>query len=120
MVMLAVIRRSGFATRRQQINFPTIARTEQLIAEKRIFAGRPVAGRISLRLMVEADSLEHVDRIISSLPLWPVAETRVTPLIAFADRRNHVQAFLDGLVTKSSQQAEGWERSSRCLREPCM
>jgi muconolactone delta-isomerase len=79
------------------IIFPTIARAEQLIAEKTIVAGGPVAGRIALRLMVEASSSEEVDLIVSSLPLWPVADTRVTPLITFSDRRNHVKILLEGL-----------------------
>jgi len=86
----------------EQIIFPTIARAEQLIAERKILAGGPVAGRISLRLMIEADSSEDVDGIISSLPLWMVAGTRVTPLITFSDRRNHVQKLLEGLATKPS------------------
>jgi hypothetical protein len=47
---------------------------------------------------------EDVDRIITSLPLWPVAETRVTPLVAFTDRRKHVQALLESLTTGSPRQ----------------
>ncbi|MGA2515343.1 MAG: hypothetical protein ABSG44_02195 [Thermodesulfobacteriota bacterium] len=86
----------------EQIILPTIARAEQLIAEKKILSGGPAAGRISLRLMIEADSLEDVDQIISSLPLWTVAETRVTPLIAFTDRRKHVQMLLERLVSMPS------------------
>ena len=58
-------------------------------------AGGPVAWRIALRFIAETDSLQDVDRIVSILPIWPVAETRITPLIAFADRRNTVQALLD-------------------------
>jgi muconolactone delta-isomerase len=72
---------------------PTIARSEQLLAEKKIVAGGPVAGRVALRLMIEAESLERLDRLLTGLPLWRVAETRVTPLISFSDRRNHVQAL---------------------------
>jgi muconolactone delta-isomerase len=86
----------------EQVIFPTIARAEQLVAEKKIVAGGPVAGRIALRLMIEADSLEHVDRIITSIPLWTVAETRVTPLIAFSERRDHVQTLLEGLKARAT------------------
>lgn len=84
----------------EQIIFPTITRAEQLIAEGKILAGGLVAGQISLRLMIETDSLEEVDRIISSLPLWTVSDTHVTPLIAFTDRRTHVQTLLERLTTK--------------------
>src|SRR6266852_5866777 len=77
----------------EQIIFPTIARAEQLIAEKKMVSGGPVVGRIALRFIVEADSPADVDQMISSLPLWPVAETRVTPPVAFADRRQPLQTL---------------------------
>ncbi len=83
----------------EQIILPTLARAEELAKEKKILAGGPVVGRIALRFMVETDSLQDVDRIISSLPIWPLVETRVTPLISFADRRNSVQALLERLVS---------------------
>jgi hypothetical protein len=38
--------------------------------------------------------------MISSLPLWPAAETRVTPLIAFSERREHVQQLLETLRSR--------------------
>jgi muconolactone delta-isomerase len=79
----------------EQIILPTIARSEQLIAEKRILVGGPVAGRVALRLMIEAESHEQLDRILTGLPLWRAAETHVTPLISFSDRRAHVQALLE-------------------------
>jgi muconolactone delta-isomerase len=86
----------------EQIIFPTIARAEQLLAEKKILAGGPVAGRIAIRFILEADSPKEVDRIITSLPLWTVAETRVTPLIAFSDRKSHIQMLLDKLTTMTT------------------
>ena len=85
----------------EQVIFPTLARAEQLVAEKKIVAGGPIAGRIALRLMVEADSAEHVDRIVTTIPLWTQAETRITPLITFAERRSHVQTLLSALGGKS-------------------
>ncbi len=84
----------------EQIIFPTLARAEQLTAERKILAGGPVAGSIALRLMIEADTPEDVDIIVSSMPLWRVAETRVTPLITFSERRNHVQTLLERLTPK--------------------
>ncbi len=84
----------------EQLIFPTLARAEQLVTEKKIVAGGPVAGRIALRLMIEAESLEQVDRIVSSLPIWAQAETRITPLVSLSERRSHVQALLDGLRGK--------------------
>ena len=81
----------------EQIIFPTIARAEQWMAERKILSGGVVVGRIALRFIVEAESSGQVDQMISSLPLWPVAETRVMPLIALSERRQHVQLLLETL-----------------------
>lgn len=75
------------------IIFPTLARAEQLVEEGRIIAGGPVAGRIALRLVMEVGSAQELDQLVSSIPLWTVADTRVTPLIEFGDRLAHIQAF---------------------------
>lgn len=81
----------------ERIIFPTIARAERLMADGTIVSGGPVAGRVALRLMIEARSVEDADAIVSSLPLWTVADTRVTPLLGFSARRSHVQTLLEGL-----------------------
>jgi muconolactone delta-isomerase len=86
----------------EQIIFPTLTRAEQLVAEKKILAGGPVVGRVALRFIVEADSLKDVDQLVSSLPLWPLAETCVTPLTTFGDRRSHIQKLLEMLTSKTS------------------
>jgi muconolactone delta-isomerase len=81
----------------EQVIFPTIARAEQLVTEKKILAGGPVAGRIARRFVMEADSASHVDQLVTSLPLWPLADTRVTPLISLGERRQHAQHLLENL-----------------------
>ena len=88
----------------EQVIFPTLNRADQLAAEKKIVAGGPIAGRIALRFMVEAESAEQVDRIVTSIPLWTQAETRVTPLITLAERRSHVKGLLSDLVRRSGGQ----------------
>ncbi len=80
------------------IIFPTIARAEQLVQEGRIVVGGPVAGRIAIRFIAEVETAQELDRLVSSLPLWTVAETRVTPLIDFKDRRAHIEALLQRLT----------------------
>ena len=85
----------------EQTIFPTLARAEELVKAKKILAGGPVLGRVALRLIVEADSLSDVDKIITSLPIWPLAETRVTPLITFSERRQHAEALLESLQKRS-------------------
>jgi muconolactone delta-isomerase len=89
-----------------QIIFPTLARAEELVTQKKILAGGPVVGRVALRFIAQADSLQEIDLIISSLPIWPLAETRVTPLISFNERRNHVQKLLERLATIPLQEAQ--------------
>jgi len=89
----------------EQVIFPTLARTEQLLAEKKILAGGPVAGRIALRFIMKTESSAEVDRIVTSLPLWRLSETRVTPLVTFTDRQEHAQAILESLTGKSSEGA---------------
>lgn len=85
----------------EQIIFPTLARAEELAKGKKILAGGPVLGRVALRFIVEAESLADVDKMITSLPIWPLAEIRVTPLIAFSERRQHAQTLLESLRTRS-------------------
>jgi len=82
----------------ENIILPTLDRAEQLITDKKLVAGGPVAGRIALRFVVQADSPQAVDETVSSLPLWNVAETKVTPLISISDRRSHVLKLLEGLT----------------------
>ena len=82
------------------IIFPTIARAEQLVQEGRIVAGGPVAGRIAIRFIADVETTQQLDQLVSSLPLWTVADTRVTPLIAFSDRRAHVQALLERMTKR--------------------
>jgi hypothetical protein len=81
----------------EQVIFPTLARGEQLVSEKKIVAGGAVVGRVSLRFIIEAETPGQADQIVSSLPVWVVAETRVTPLITLSERRNHVQQLLGKL-----------------------
>ena len=84
----------------EHIIFPTLARAEQLVAEKKIVGGGPAVGRIALRFIVEAASAADVDQLISSLPVWPLAETRVTPLVSFGERRQGLQRLLDNLGSR--------------------
>jgi hypothetical protein len=87
----------------EQVILSPLARAQQLVAEKKILSGGPVVGRIALRFMTEADSLEHLDRMITSLPIWPHAETHVTTLIALNERREHVKQLVERISAVSSR-----------------
>lgn len=88
----------------KEVVLPTIERAAQLVAEKKILAGGPVLGRVALRFIVDVDSLKEVDHIVTSLPLWPLAETQITALIGFDERRAHVQKMLERLASSLKQQ----------------
>jgi muconolactone delta-isomerase len=80
------------------IIFPTLAKAEQLAQQGRIVAGGPVAGRIALRFIADVETTQQLDQLVSSLPLWTVADTRVIPLIDFSDRRAHIQTLLQRMT----------------------
>jgi hypothetical protein len=87
----------------EQNILPTLARGEQLMAEKTIVSGGAVLGRVALRFIVEAETLAQVDQMISSLPVWPMTETRVTPLITLNERRQHVQQLSESLKARDAR-----------------
>jgi Muconolactone delta-isomerase len=86
----------------EKVILPTLARAEQLVVERKIAAGGPVLGRIALRFIVDVESPQEVDRLVIGLPIWPLAESKVTPLVGFDDRRNSVQALLETLKTRTA------------------
>lgn len=73
---------------------PTLDRAQALVKQGCILAGGPVAGSVGLRFIAEVESARHLDELVSSIPLWSVAYTRVTALIEFGDRRPQVQGLI--------------------------
>jgi len=65
---------------------------------KKSLAGGPVARRIAIRFISEAESASQVDRVVTSLPLWPPAKTRITPLISFVDHQQHAHHLLENIA----------------------
>ncbi|MDR3604654.1 MAG: muconolactone Delta-isomerase family protein [Syntrophaceae bacterium] len=82
----------------ESIIFPTLDKAEQLAQQGLIVAGGPAVGRIALRFIADVETTQQLDLIVSSLPLWAVSDTRVTPLIDFSDRRDHIQALLQRMT----------------------
>ncbi len=72
----------------EKVIFPTLEQCKKLQEEKKILAGGPVSGAVSLALFVNAESARELDDLITSLPIWPRIETEVTPLTTF-DARMH-------------------------------
>jgi muconolactone delta-isomerase len=66
--------------------FPTLEQCKNVQEEKKILAGGPISGAISLVLIVNAESARELDDLITSLPIWPRMETQVIPLTTFDGR----------------------------------
>ena len=60
-------------------------------------AGGPVSASIQLAIVLEVESVQELDALVESLPLWPLMETSVTSLTTFEGRIQAVQSKLKQL-----------------------
>ena len=74
---------------------PSLEILDQLQKEGRLLAGGPVAGAIELALIVRAESVQELDELVESLPVWVLMETRVVPLQTLSGRATAVQHKLE-------------------------
>lgn len=81
----------------EQFILPTFKLRKKLEAEKRIVARGPLGGAIARSLIVRAESVQALDNLVSSPPVWPQMETTVTPLSGFEVRMRAVHARLEQL-----------------------
>src|SRR5580658_4699460 len=81
----------------EQFILPTLDLCKRLEAEKKIVAGGPLSGAIALSLIVSVESVQELDELITSLPVWPRMETTVTPLSTFDVRTQAVRSRLEQL-----------------------
>jgi muconolactone delta-isomerase len=88
----------------EQFILPTLAQCKKLEAERKIVAGGPLSGAIALSLVLSAESVQELDSVISSLPVWPLMETTVTPLSTFDVRMQAVRARLQQLKAQGGAQ----------------
>src|SRR5262245_41990132 len=70
----------------EQFILPSLELCKKLEDEKKILAGGPANGAITLIMIVSAESAQELDELIESLPIWPQVETTVTPLTSFNGR----------------------------------
>ncbi len=84
----------------EQFIFPTLEICKRLEDEKKILAGGPVGGAIALAFVIKAESIQELDELIESLPIWPRMETTVTPLTSFEGRMVAVRPRLEHLRAK--------------------
>ena len=87
----------------EQFIFPTLELCKKLQEEKKIAAGGPVSGAVALALIVNAESAQELDDLITSLPVWPRMETEVTPLTTFDARRQSLLHLLEALKAQTRE-----------------
>ena len=88
----------------EQYVFPTLEVCEKLLEQKKIVAGGPLGGAIALAVVVSAESIQELDHVLESLPIWPMMQTTVIPLTSFAGRRDAARRRLEGEVQRAGGQ----------------
>ena len=63
-----------------QMVVPSLEQLAQWEQEGRIHGGGYAAARVGV-FMIDADSTEEVDQLVTSLPYWPLVKVHVKPLI---------------------------------------
>jgi hypothetical protein len=70
-------------------------------------AGGPVSGTMALAFLVRVDSVQALDDIVESLPIWPRMDTTVSILTTFDGRISAVSSRLERIKTKLQNQRAG-------------
>jgi len=84
----------------EQFILPTLELCKRFEVERKIVAGGPLSGAVALSLIVSAESVQELDDLITSLPVWPRMETTVTPLTTFDFRIQAVRTRLEQLKSQ--------------------
>lgn len=84
----------------EQFVLPTLELCKRLETEHRILAGGPVSGAVALVLILNVESLQELDDLLTRLPIWPRMETEVTPLTTFDGRAASLRPRLDLLKAR--------------------
>ena len=56
-----------------------------------------MSGAVALVLIVNVESVQELDDLLTGLPVWPRMETEVTPLTTFEGRARSLRPRLDRL-----------------------
>lgn len=84
----------------EDVVLPTLERCEKLQRDKVILAGGPLSSAVGLVLIVSTESVQALDDLITSLPIWPRAQTEVVPLNTFEGRRQSLLPMLQSLKAR--------------------
>ena len=91
----------------ERLVLPTLAACRLLQREGIIVGGGPISGAVGLCLLVEADSAQQLDSLITRLPLWPRMKTEVIPLSTFDAREQSVRRMLESLQAGLPKPGQG-------------
>ncbi|HEV8286255.1 MAG TPA: muconolactone Delta-isomerase family protein [Chitinophagaceae bacterium] len=87
---------------------PTLAYANKLKKERKIIGGGPIAGQIGFALIIEAETVQEIDEILESMPIWPRMKTTVTLLTSFEGRevavKNRLEAIRKRMAERKAQQ----------------
>lgn len=79
---------------------PTLDACEKLATTGRIVAGGPVVGVMTFAFVARSESAQQLEELVTSLPVWPRAQTTVTPLGTFHHRAEAIRQRL--VATKAA------------------
>lgn len=92
---------------------------EKLQEERKILPGGPASGAVMRVLIVSAGSVQGLNDVITSLPLWSRMETEVTPLTSFEGRKLTLRSRLEQLkaqVRNLAERSAAWRHAfTACL-----
>jgi hypothetical protein len=78
----------------ERFALPTLEALEKLVAAGRILAGGPALAAVGFSFIARAASPEELEEMVTGLPLWPRAHTRIVPLGTFESRAATIRGRL--------------------------
>jgi hypothetical protein len=78
----------------ERFALPTLEGLEKLAAAGRIVAGGPALASVGFAFIARAASPQELEEMVTGLPLWARAQTRVVPLGTFESRAATIRGRL--------------------------
>jgi hypothetical protein len=84
----------------ERMVLPTLEACQKLCDTGRIVGGGPTLAATGFAFIARADSPQELEEMVTGLPLWPRAQTRVVPLGAFEWRASAARERLRDVKTR--------------------
>lgn len=95
----------------ERMVLPTLEICQKLRATGRIVAGGTALAAIGFTFIARTESPQDLEDMISGLPMWSRAQTRIVPLGTFESRANIMREKLS-LLKARTQEASGLSASN--------